>query len=168
MIREPDKRAKPLAPPRVRLAKPKPGSSWPNAKPSSLGKPPKKPNVPSPKPSLRQKRQMPKLARSKRKCKSCAKKATKPKPARRSPVTPPHKRFVAKPPAVARKLGAAKPRPRPIFRVKPAGILASDPVQPAAVGSEANIQVPRELTPPPADDESESNVPIPPSADESR
>src|SRR5208283_5112839 len=72
---------------------------------------------------------------------------------------PAHKRFVAKPPAVAPKPGAAKPRPRPIFRVKRAG----KPVQPAALGSEANIQVPRELTLPPAEDESESNVPAPPS-----
>jgi len=50
-----------------------------------------------------------------------------------------------------------------MLRVKPAG----KPVQPAALGSEANIQVPRELTLLPAEDESESNVPAPPSADES-
>jgi hypothetical protein len=75
---------------------------------------------------------------------------------------PAQKRFAAKPPAVA-----PKPRPGPVSRVKPAGVLAPEPARPAAPGSDANIQVPRDIAPTPDDDPSGSHVPAPPDADES-
>ncbi len=75
---------------------------------------------------------------------------------------PAHKRFAARPPAVA-----PKPRPGPVSRVKPAGVLAPEPARLAASGSDANIQVPRDITPTPDDDASGSHVSAPPDADES-
>lgn len=80
---------------------------------------------------------------------------------------PVHKRFVAKPTAAAPKSPAAKPRPRTFSRVKLAGILTPEPPQPVASDSGADIQVPREFTPPPTPGPSENHVPAPRSADES-
>jgi hypothetical protein len=75
---------------------------------------------------------------------------------------PAHKGFVAMP-----TTAAPKPRPRPLSRVKPAGILTGEPAQPIASDLEANIQAPHELPPTPNPGPSESNVPVPRSADES-
>jgi hypothetical protein len=75
--------------------------------------------------------------------------------ARKPNHAPAHKRFVA------------RPRPAPVSRVKPAGVLAPEPAQAAASGSEASIQVPRDMTPQPAAAPSGSHVPAPPGADES-
>jgi hypothetical protein len=58
---------------------------------------------------------------------------------------PTYQRVAAKPHAAA-----AKPAPRLVSRAKPVRVLASEPAQPAALGREASIQVPRDLTPPPA------------------
>jgi hypothetical protein len=80
---------------------------------------------------------------------------------RRPSRAPAQKRIVAKPPAVA-----SKPRPAPVSRVKPAGVLAPKPAQPAAPGSDASIQAPRDITPTPDDDSSGSHFPAPPGADE--